>query len=329
MSRGRPASAASEPPAADGAVAPTEIPADSWLQVLKRAGAHMMEARLPLLSAGIAFFAMLSIAPALATAISVYGVVTTSGEALHQLSQVAEMLPPQAQSLVAEQLTRITDASTGVLTVRGLVGLLIALWTATRAVSGLIDALTVAYHETETRGLVRRTGLALLFVLGGGLLLGALLLAAGPVARVVGAAPTAVRVVAAVAAWAGLGVLMSGGLAALYRFAPDRRDARWRWVTWGSTGATLVWVATSAAFFGYVRTLSTYETTYGSLAGVVISMVWVWVSVLLVVAGAAVNGESERQTHHDSTVGPDQPLGRRGAVVADTVPEGANAGERG
>jgi membrane protein len=109
-------------------------------------------------------------------------------------------------------------------------------------------------------------------------------------------------------------------LAVLYRFAPDRKDPRWRWTTWGAVGATVLWALTSAALFAYVRSLGTYEATYGSLAGVAISMFWLWITVLLVVLGAAVNGEAERQTVRDSTTGPERPLGERGAVVADSTP---------
>ncbi|WP_228387775.1 MULTISPECIES: YihY/virulence factor BrkB family protein [unclassified Nocardioides] len=279
-----------------------------------------MEARLPYLSAGVAFFAVLSVAPMLVTALSVYGALNTPAQARSQLAQMAQVLPPQVHVLVTDQLTSITTASTEVLTVRGVVGLVLALWTATTAAVALIDALTVAYHETETRGFARRTLLGLLFVLGGALLLGAVIALAGVISRAADDAPGFVRAAVAVLAWPAAAVLMSTMLAFLYRFAPDRRDPQWRWTTWGAVGATLLWAATSAALFAYVQNLGTYGTTYGSLAGVAISMFWLWLTVLLVVFGAAVNGESERQTRRDSTTGPERPLGERGAVVADSTP---------
>jgi membrane protein len=288
--------------------------------VLARTARHIGSTRLDLLSAGIAFFAVLSIAPVLVTALSVYGAVNTPQQALAQLSQVAELLPPQVEPLVADQLTTITTASTEVLTVRGLTGLVVALGTATTAMSALIDALTIAYHETETRGVVRRTVLALAFVLGSAVLLGAVIAAGGLVSRASDEAPDIVRAVLPVAVWVTLAALMTGGLAVLYRFAPDRKQARWRWITWGAAGATGLWLATSVGLFAYVQRLGTYESTYGSLAGVAISMFWLWITVLLVVAGAALNGETERQTVRDSTVGEERPPGERGAVVADTTP---------
>ena len=305
---------------ADDAAAPGEIPARSWRLVLGRALRHCVAARLPLLSAGVAFFAVLSIAPVLVTALSLYGAINTPTQALAQLSRIAEMLPPQVEPVVADQLTSITSASTRVLTVRGLTGLAVALGTATTAMVSLIDALTVAYHETETRPFWRRCALAVGFVLGGALLLGAVIAAAGVLFRALSDAPDVVRGGARVLIWLALAALTSTVLAVVYRFAPDRKQARLRWLTWGATGATALWLAASAALFAYVQRLGTYESTYGSLAGVAISMFWLWISVLLVVIGGAVNGEAERQTERDSTVGPERPMGERGAVVADTVP---------
>ena len=306
--------------AADDAVAPSHIRARAWRLVLLRAAQHVVAARLPLLSAGIAFFAVLSIAPVLVTAVSVYGAVNTPAQALNQLSQVADLLPTQLQPIVRDQLTSITTASTKVLTVRGLTGLIFALSTATTAMASLIDALTVAYHETETRGFLRCTALAVAFVLGGALLLGAVITVAGVASRALPEAPDLVQTVAPVVVWIILAALMAAVLAVLYRLAPDRKQARWRWTTWGATGATALWLLTSVALFAYVQRLGTYESTYGSLAGVAISMFWLWITVLLVVVGAAVNGEAERQTARDSTVGAEQPIGQRGAVVADSAP---------
>jgi membrane protein len=302
------------------ATSPRRIPLRGWARVLGRVGRHVLSDRLMVLSAGISFFAVLSIAPVLVTALSVYGAVNTPAEALEQLSGVVEMLPTELRPIVADQLTTIASASTHVLTWRGLTGLIAALWTATTAASYLIDALTLAYHESETRSFLRRTALALAFVLGGALLLGAVIAIAGVVSDVLDRAPGPIRTVAPVLVWITLAALMALVLDVLYRFAPDRKRARWRWITGGATVTTVLWLATSVGLFAYVQSLGSYESTYGSLAGVAISMFWLWISVFLVIVGAAVNAESERQTVRDSTVGPERPLGERGAVVADSAP---------
>ncbi|MFC3688044.1 YihY/virulence factor BrkB family protein [Aquipuribacter hungaricus] len=301
------------------AAAPRHIPPRGWLMVLRRVGRRVLADRFPLLSAGIAFFAVLSIAPVLLTAVSVYGAVNTPEEALEQLSAVAGVLPPTMRQVVEDQVLSITAASTEVHTVRGLVALLLALWTATTAMTYLVDALTLAYDETETRSFPRLVGLSLALVLGSAVALGALLAAAGFATGALARAPGPVLELAGVLVWVVLAALMALGLAVLYRVAPDRRSPRWAWVSTGALAATALWVATSLALFAYVRDLGTYETTYGSLAGVAISMLWLWLTVLLVLLGAALNAEAERQTVRDSTVGQDRPMGERGAVVADTV----------
>ena len=306
-------------PASDAA-SPHTIGRRGWWLIVRRATRHLLSDRLQVLSAGISFFALLSVAPMLVTALSVYGAINTPAQALEQLSGVAGMLPDQLEPVVRDQLETVTTASTQVLTVRGLTGLVLALWTATTAATYLIDALTLAYRETETRSFRRRSGLALLVVLGGAVLLGAVIAATGAVSRATAGAPESVRLVLRLLAWPVLATVMVAALAALYRFAPDRKDARWRWISGGATVATLLWLLASIGLFAYVQMLGSYEATYGSLAGVVISMLWLWITVFLVIAGAAVNAEAERETVRDSTVGPDQPVGQRGAAVADSVP---------
>ena len=299
---------------------PHRIPPAGWWQVLRRATGQAFVERMPLLSAGIAFFAILSIAPVLVTALSVYGAVNTPEQAQAQLSQLSAELPDDLRSVIADQLSKITASSTSILTVRGIFGLVVALWTATAATSSLIDALTIAYRETETRSLGRRTALAVTFVLGGALLVGGVLWIMGVITRALEAAPAPVPVLGRLLVWGGLGLLMTAVLAVLYRFAPDRKPASWHWVTWGAGLVTVVWVLTTLAFFAWVQSLGTYSETYGSLAGVAISMFWLWMTVFLIVLGATVNAEAERQTARDSTAGPRAPLGERGAVVADEAP---------
>jgi membrane protein len=321
MAEARQSTAAPAVPVPGGdARSPRRIPARGWASIVRRAVRHVMSDRLQVLSAGISFFAILSIAPVLVTALSVYGAVNTPQEALDQLSRLTGLLPPELEPVVAEQLTTITAASAQVLTFRGLTGLVFALWTATTAMTYLIDALTLAYHETETRGFLRRSGLSVVFVLGTALLLGAVITVAGLLSPALDGAPGPLRAAAPVLVWLGLAAVMTGALAVLYRFAPDRKRARWRWISLGAAVATVLWLATSLCLFAYVQTLGSYQSTYGSLAGVAISMFWLWISVFLVIVGAAVNAEAERQTVRDSTVGPERPLGERGAVVADSAP---------
>ena len=157
-------------------------------------------------------------------------------------------------------------------------------------------------------------------MLGGALLIGAVIAVAGVLSRLLDAAPGPIRAVTPALVWLGLAALMTGVLALLYRFAPARKHARWRWISGGAAVATVLWLATSVGLFAYVQTLGSYQSTYGSLAGVAISMFWLWITVFLVILGATLNAEAERQTSRDSTIGPERPLGERGAVVADSAP---------
>ncbi|USQ76186.1 YihY/virulence factor BrkB family protein [Ornithinimicrobium cryptoxanthini] len=304
-----------------GSVEPRQMPLRGWLLILRRVVRRVADDNFSLYSAGVAFFAVLSIAPVLLTALSVYGAINTPAQALDQLSGLVELLPPALGELVADQLVSITEASTQLLTARGLLALGVALVTATTATTFLIDALTVAYREQETRGMLRRSGLALAFVLGGALVLGAVITGSTVVSGVLSEAPTWVRVPVLVGIWIGLAALVALGLSILYRFAPDRRgQARWRWISRGAIATTALWLAASAGLFFFVWNLGTYERTYGSLAGVAISMFWIWLTVLVLILGAALNAETERQTARDTTIGAERPPGQRGAVVADDIP---------
>jgi len=303
-----------------------QVRARRWGLVLGRVGRHVLSDRLMVLSAGISFFAFLSVDPVFVLALSVSAVVNPPEQAMEQLSRGAGNLPAPLEPVVADQLSTVTAASSNVLTWPGITGLLVALCTATTAAIYLIDALTLAYHETESRRLLRRSGLALTFVLGGALLLAAVIAVAGLISRALPGAPAPVRAIAPVLAWSALAALMTVVLAVLYRLAPDRRRARWRWISGGAAMATVLWIATSVGLLWYVQRSGTYESTYGSLAGVAISMVWLWITVFLVIVGAAVNAEAERQTARDSTAGPEQEPGERGAAVADAVPANPGGG---
>jgi membrane protein len=135
--------------------------------------------------------------------------------------------------------------------------------------------------------------------------------------------PDAVRVAIEIAIWPVLALMMVFGLAVLYRLAPDRDDPKWRWASWGAVIATALWLVGSAAFALYASNFGSYDETYGSLGGVVVLLLWLYITALVVVLGAEINAALETQTARDSTTGPEQPLGRRGAEAADSVPSRA------
>jgi len=121
--------------------------------------------------------------------------------------------------------------------------------------------------------------------------------------------------------WPLLFVVAVIGLAALYRYAPSRHNAQWRWVSPGSLLATSLWVIGSIGFSQYIARFGNYNETYGSLGAVIVLLMWLWLSAFILLLGAQINAESEHQTAKDTTRGPPRPMGERGAYVADTLGE--------
>ena len=125
----------------------------------------------------------------------------------------------------------------------------------------------------------------------------------------------------AILRWPVLFVIIVVSLACIYRYGPSRKDARWRWVTWGSIVGALLWMGTSMLFSWYVATFDTYNKIYGSLGAGVGFMIWLWISAAVVLLGAELNAQMEHQTARDTTEGDSEPLGSRGAMMADHVGE--------
>jgi membrane protein len=230
-------------------------------------------------------------------------------------------LPHSAQTLITQQLRSITQRSNGGLTVTAILSLVVALWSASSGTKHLIEAVNVAYDEEEERGFVRVRALALVFTLGaivfGLVAIG--LIAVLPSALADAGIPRAIRLALDAAVWPVLAVMMMAALAVLYRVAPDRRDPKWRWVSWGAVTATTLWLAGSALFALYASNVGTYDQAYGSLGGVVVLMLWLYITALVIILGAELNAELERQTARDSTTGQPKPLGSRDAQAADSV----------
>lgn len=300
---------------------PSDIPARGWKQVGKRVLHQVKEDKVTMVAAALAYYATLSIFPALIAAISIYGLFTDPQQIARQIDDLTGQLSPEAAAILEQQLTRIADASTTALSGAFAASVLGALWTTSSGFQQLILAVDVAYEEEETRGFLRLRGLALVLALGA-------ILAAGVALALVVAAPplfAAIGLTGGLAWLAHLGrflllaVLAAAGLAVLYRYAPDRDHPRWQWVSWGSGIAALLWVLASVVFSFYVANFGNFDRTYGVLAGFIILMLWFFITGVAVMLGAEINSELEYQTAADTTVGEPQPMGRRRAVKADSV----------
>jgi membrane protein len=302
---------------------PTEIPWRGWKQILKRSWAEHKADNMPIIAGGVAFFGFLSIFPALIALISIYGLVASPETVARQVADLSAQLPESASDLIETQLNEIVTNDGGALTLSLIVSILGALWSVSGGVGNLITAVNIAYDEVEARNFIKLRATSLALTLGAIVFV---LLTFGLVAvvpRIIESLPLGIvgTILAQVARWALLLAVFAGSLAVLYRVAPDRDAPRFSWVSLGAVIVTVIWALVSIAFAVYVDNFGSYDKTYGAIAGVIVLMLWLYITCYLVLLGAEINSEAEHQTAHDTTTGDAEPMGERNATMADTLPE--------
>jgi membrane protein len=299
---------------------PTEIPSKGWFDILWRTARQLSEDNLSIVAAGIAYYSFLAVVPALAAMIGIYALVANTGDITEHLAVLARTLPQEVMPLLEEQITRIAsdDHKAGWSMV---VGLALALFGSSKAATALIAGLNIAYDEEEKRGFFKLQGISLLFTVVGitGAVLVIGLLALLP--SVLDHRPIGEGLATALAwlRWPVLMGLFIAALSAVYQFAPCRQTPKWSWVSPGAVVASILWVIGSAIFSIYVTKFGGYDKTYGSLGAVVVFLLWLYLNAYVILLGAELNAEMERQTVNDTTTGNPKPLGLRGAYAADTV----------
>jgi membrane protein len=304
-----------------GADAPQEIPAKGWKDIAKRTLKEVKADQVPLLAAGVAFYVLLALFPAIIAGVSIYGLVADPQTVRDQINELAQTLSPETATLIGTQIQQVTSSAGGALGLATVIGILTALWSASSGMKALITGVNLAYDETEGRKFVKLRGLSILMTLGAMVLLGVALALIVGFPAVPDSWPTVLQWTAAIVRFVLLAVLLMAGLAALYRYAPDRDKPKWGWASPGSVVATVLWVLASVGFSIYVNAFGNYNKTYGALAGVIILMFWLYLTAFVVLVGAELNAEMELQTAKDTTAGPEQPLGERDAQAADHVAE--------
>jgi membrane protein len=305
------------------ASAPAEIPARGWWDIVRRVVKGVSSDHATLVAAGLALYALLAVFPALAAAVSLYGLFASPQEVADHMSRFGAMLPPDAWELLNSRLQEIAQKDRQTLNVGLALGVLLALWSARSGMASLITATNIAYREPEKRGFFMQVLMSLLFTIGAiiGFLLTLVLGIVVPLALSTLGDNPVIRIAGDVVRFALLWGMAVVGLAILYRFGPSRKNARWRWVSWGSAIAATLWLIGSLLFTLYVQKYGTYGETYGALGAVIILLMWFYISGFIVVLGAEINAEMERQTERDTTEGPEKPMGDRGAYAADTLGE--------
>lgn len=300
---------------------PVQIPAGGWKDILKRTYHQVGQDRLLAVAAGVVFYGLLAIFPAITALVSSYALFADPSTINQHLAFISDVLPAGTFSIVEDQIKRVLAKGDVKLGVSFAFGLIFALWSANGGMKAVIDALNVVYDEDEKRGFLKLNAISLAFTLGGllsiltaiGLVVAApLILKAFGLGRVGDALLQYGR-------WPALAILLLLGLALLYRFGPSRKSPKWKWVSVGSVAAAVTWLCGSALLSFYLTNYAGYDATYGSLGAAIGLMMWMWMSTIVVLFGAELNAEIEHQTRADSTEGESKPMGQRGAEAADTI----------
>jgi len=302
--------------------APSQIPARGWKEILLRVYAQSMEDNITTVAAGITFFSLLALFPAITALVSLYGLFADPATVRDHLFNLSFMLPGGTFQIVEDQITRITAEGSRALTFKLAIGLGIALWGANTGMKAAINGLNVAYEETEKRSFIMLNLLSL------GLTISAILVVLVAVVAVT-LAPAildamqleqGMRATFGILRWVLMAALLTLGLSVFYRLGPSRDNAKWRWVTWGGAFAAVLWIAVSLGLSAYLSSFADYNKTYGSLGAAIALMMWIWLSACAVLIGAELNAEMEHQTAVDTTIGTPTPMGTRNATMADTLP---------
>lgn len=299
---------------------PGELPKRGWRDILLRTKEEVAKDNLSIVAAGVAFYLFVAFVPTLGAVVAVYALAADPRQVSEHLTSLARVVPEEVMPLLREQMQRLT-AETRSAGIGAIVGFALALYASSKAMKALIEGLNITYDEREKRGFLKLQLGALLLTLGGviGVVLALTLVAVLPSVldylRLSAVADQAVM-------WLRWPLLIGGfllALAGVYRFGPSRDSPQWRWVSAGAAVATGLWVLGSVGFSLYVSTIGNYQKTYGSLGALVVFLFWLYLTAFVVLLGAELNAEMERQTAKDTTRGPSEPMGRRGAHSADTL----------
>src|SRR6202022_12681 len=246
---------------------PSQIPARGWKDILLRVYHGISENRILLVAAGVTFYSLLAIFPGIAALISIYGLFADPATVASHLDTIASVAPGGAIDVLREQMSRLASQGGTTLGVSFIVSLAISLWTANSGVKAIFDALNIVYGEEEKRSFLKLNAVTLVVTLGivVFILLTLTAVVALPIAFTYIPLPGVTALVVRIGRWPILFALVTLALAVLYKYGPSRTEPRWRWITWGSVSAAVVWLAASALFSWYVASFGSYNKTYGSL----------------------------------------------------------------
>ena len=293
----------------------------SWWHAVRNVLNAAIDMEVSMRCAGVAYYSFLSIFPAVASAILVFGLVTDISFIEGRYQVVLDLLPEQAEVMLNDQIVALLTNTNRSLGIGLVVSLTIALWTGSRGTNALVYAISRAHREDGLRSIVGSVAMSIVTTFGVFAVILVSLIGLAVVPAMTSALPFD-RFAELLALWLRWPILLTiifASVCILYRVAPHRRRPRWRWVMPGALFATLAWLGASALFSLYVENFANYNATFGALAAPVIMLLWLYWSTLIFILGATLNAELELQTRKDTTAGPDRPMGERGAYVADNM----------
>ena len=286
-----------------GAAGPTEIPARGWRDVLMRTWKESEDDNVGLIAAGVAFYSFVAFVPLLASIMLIYGLVADPLTVARHIQRLFEILPGEAAGLIGEQLRGMTEGDPAPKGFALLLALLLALYGSMKGASAVIIALNVANEVHETRSFLRTNAIALLITLGAIVAVMVAIAATAALGFVDRLLPTSAPILHTALKllfWIVAALVTSALLATVYRYAPNRPNAQWRWLSPGSLAATLLVLAATLGFGFYVANFGNYNATYGSLGAVVVFLTWLYLSAYIVLMGAELNTELEKQARSDA-----------------------------
>jgi len=278
------------------------MPARGWKNILLRVWKNIGEDRVILVAAGVTFYCLLAIFPAIAALVAIYGFFSDPSSISSVVDKISGVMPGGALDVIHTQMNQVASQGPSKLGVAFVIGFLVSLWSANAGIKSIFDALNLVYDEPEKRGLIRLNLVSLAFTVAAILFI---LVAIAFIAALPAVASSQLQGTAALIAqiirWPILFVVVAVGIALVYRYGPSRAEPQWRWITWGSAFAAVAWIAVSIAFSWYAANFGSYNKTYGSLAAIVVFMTWLWLSIAVILIGAEIDAEMEQQTAQDTT----------------------------
>jgi len=274
-----------------------------WKDLLLRVYQDIDKHHLLAMAAGVTFYSILALFPAMAALVAIYGLFADPGAIGSHLDTLSGVLPGGGVEVVGDELKRLTGQPRGTLGVAFVVGLVTALWSANAGIKGLFDALNLVYEVPEKRSFIKLNAMSLAFTAAtiGFALIALAAMVVVPIALDYFGITTVAEAAFRWLRWPALLVGVMLWMAVLYRFGASRSDAVWRWVTWGSAVAATLWLIASALFTWYAANFGSYNKTYGSLGAVIGFMIWMWISTIVVLLGAAIDSEMEQATRGTTT----------------------------